>query len=280
MSGYLRHILTCNSYEPADYLPFLVDGSPVGRVRRDLADKLAGLDQFEVGPGAVVLTEGHDFASRSAALKAAVAELVARKILPKQRKETFGVAERWGGPWLAKLDRAAVPLFGVRAYGVHLNGYVRARTGLELWVGIRARDKEVAPGQYDNLVAGGQPYGLSLADNLAKECAEEADIPGSLAAQAVPVSAITYTMAQENGLRADTLFCWDLELDEDFVPRNTDGEIEYFERWPLERVASVVRETDDFKFNVNLVIVDFLIRHGAIGPEQPDYLDLVRGLHQ
>ena len=34
-----------------------------------------------------------------------------------------------------------------------------------------------------------------------------------------------------------------------------------------------------FKLNCNLVIIDFLIRHGYISPEHEDYLFLVNGLH-
>ena len=37
-------------------------------------------------------------------------------------------------------------------------------------------------------------------------------------------------------------------------------------------------DTEDFKFNVSLVIIDFLIRHGLIDPEHPDYLELIAGL--
>ena len=75
-------------------------------------------------------------------------------------------------------------------------------------------------------------------------------------------------------------FCYDLELPADFVPRNTDGEIERFELWPIEQVMETVAETTKFKFNCNLVIIDFLVRHGLIPPDDPDYLEIVRGLRQ
>jgi len=42
-----------------------------------------------------------------------------------------------------------------------------------------------------------------------------------------------------------------------------------------------VRSGSDFKFNVNLVIIDFLIRHGYLSPDlEPDYLGLVSGLRR
>jgi len=45
-------------------------------------------------------------------------------------------------------------------------------------------------------------------------------------------------------------------------------------------VVERVRRTDDFKFNVNLVIIDFALRHGLVTPEDPEYLDLVTGLRR
>ena len=39
------------------------------------------------------------------------------------------VAPHWGATPHFKLDRGAVPFFGVKAYGVHLNGYRRDKAG-------------------------------------------------------------------------------------------------------------------------------------------------------
>jgi hypothetical protein len=50
--------------------------------------------------------------------------------------------------------------------------------------------------------------------------------------------------------------------------------------WPLARAAASVRETDAWKFNCNLVVIDFLIRHGFLTPDEPDYLELVKGLRR
>ncbi len=65
-----------------------------------------------------------------------------------------------------------------------------------------------------------------------------------------------------------------------FTPQNTDGELTGFELWPIGRVMDTVDRTDDFKFNVNLVVIDFLIRRGVLGPEHPDYLEILAGLHR
>jgi hypothetical protein len=208
------------------------------------------------------------------------ARMVAAGILRKLRGEDFAVATAYGRPPLFKLDRIAVAIFGVKAYGVHMNGFVRRTDGLHLWLGRRARNKTIAPGKLDHLVAGGQPYGLGIRENLVKECAEEAAIPESLAARARPTGIVSYLMEYEGGLRDDVLFVFDLDLPADFTPRNIDGEIEEFMLWPAERVLREIDTTENFKFNVNLVMIDFLIRHGIIGPERPDYLELLAGLRR
>jgi 8-oxo-dGTP pyrophosphatase MutT (NUDIX family) len=115
-------------------------------------------------------------------------------------------------------------------------------------------------------------------DNLRKECAEEAGIPGALAERAVVVGAITYCRDSAGGLKPDVMYCYDLELPEDFEPVCTDGEVESFQRLPLAEVAALVRDTEAFKLNCNLTIIDFLIRHGFITPEEPDYLEIMAGL--
>ena len=74
------------------------------------------------------------------------------------------------------------------------------------------------------------------------------------------------------------LFNYDLELPPCRTV-NADGEIEVF-LWPIERVVRELIENANFKFNVAFVIIDFLVRHGFIGPEDPDYLELVRRLRR
>jgi 8-oxo-dGTP pyrophosphatase MutT (NUDIX family) len=117
-------------------------------------------------------------------------------------------------------------------------------------------------------------------DCLVKECGEEASIPAAWARLATSVGAITYCAETPEGLRPDVQFCYDLELPEEFVPACRDGEIEKFELIPIEQVAEIVRDTQRFKFNCNLVIIDFLVRQGLLGPEDPDYVAIVQGLHQ
>jgi 8-oxo-dGTP pyrophosphatase MutT (NUDIX family) len=180
---------------------------------------------------------------------------------------------------LALIDRSAVSSFGLRAFGVHLNGYVRQGKAIKLWIGERALDRAVEPGKLDNMVAGGQPAGLGLQENLIKEAAEEAGIDRAMALGAIPVGALGYCMAGNRGLKPDTLFVYDLEVPADFTPRNTDGEISRFFLMEAADVLDLLRHTQRFKFNVPLVLIDFFVRHGLLSPDdEPDYLELVAGL--
>jgi 8-oxo-dGTP pyrophosphatase MutT (NUDIX family) len=281
-SGFMRHIERCNRHDLTGFHPFQVDGHPVGWVRPTFLDRLLAFpDIFRAdGEGVALSPALATPTQRTIAVGAVLETLVAQGTIPRLRREMYGVQTVWGAAPLLAMDRAAIPFFGVTAYGLHINGFVRRADGIHLWVATRARDRGVAPGQFDNMVAGGQPLGLSLRDNLVKEAREEADLPPDLALQAQPVGAITYRMEQKKGLKPDVLFVYDLELPDDFIPRNTDGEVERFDLWPLEKVAASVAQTDDWKFNVNLVVIDFLIRHGWLGPDHPEYLDLCRGLRR
>ena len=89
----------------------------------------------------------------------------------------------------------------------------------------------------------------------------------------------------------------------DFTPAAIDGEVEAFERMPVGEVARCVAygassaypclaessngdgtdgggKLNAFKPNINLVVIDFLVRHGYIPPEAPGYLELVASLRQ
>ena len=98
--------------------------------------------------------------------------------------------------------------------------------------------------------------------------------------QAISVGAVSYRMETPLGIRDDVLFVYDIEMPADFVPENRDGEIVHFELMPVPAVLEQIRTTSDFKFNVNLVILDFALRHGLLSPDDPEYLDVATGLHR
>jgi hypothetical protein len=278
--SYLDHIRACNRWDPGQFLPFLLGSERVGQIRRDFLPFLREWpDVFRVAAEAVHWVHpANGFAERTAVIGEVVEGLAAQGAISHLHGEKYPVTAENRQRVHLLIDRACAPYFGVRAYGQHLNGFVRTSQGLKIWVARRSADRRVYPNHLDNLVAGGLPWGVSLEDNLRKECREEADMPEALAARAVPVSAVTYCRDSDRGLKPDVIYCYDLELPEGFAPRCNDGEVASFSLQPLEAVMRTVRETDEFKLNCNLVIIDFLIRHGCISQDAPDYLDLIQGL--
>jgi len=276
----LDRINACHQHDITRFRPFLVDGQQVGFMRPDIAEQLVRYPSvFRVEPAGVRIARHLDtFDYRSAAIDSVMRELRQEGIIHGWRDEYFSVSAQYGAAPLFDLERAGVPLFGVKAYGVHLNGYVRRDGEIWLWVGRRAANRPIEPGKLDHLVAGGLPTGIKPFDNLIKEAAEEASIPKELARRARSCGALSYRMELDGNLRDDTIFVYDLELPADFVPRNHDGEIADFRLLPLSEVERLLSETTDFKFNVGLVIIDFLIRQGYLTPDDPDYSALAMGV--
>ena len=90
-----------------------------------------------------------------------------------------------------------------------------------------------------------------------------------------------YCHTDGRGLKRDILYCYDLALPADFDPVCADGEVESFELLPIESVLDLIATTDRFKYNCNLVIVDFAIRHGVLtGDNTPEYAALCARANQ
>ena len=257
MSPFLRHIQACNNaILPGRRVPFHLGATPVGYLAPGLADVLAEFPDIGRTAAGVTL-------NNPAALPG-IAHAASALGFGRDRKEAFDVKAQPGGPSLATIDRGAIPVFGIMAEGVHVNGMVRRADGRHIWVAKRAADKAVDPGKLDHIVAGGMPAGMTPFETWIKEAAEEAAIPESLARSARTTGSLAYAMEGTEGLRRETLYCYDIDLPEDFIPTPADGEVESFALWPLARVVEAVRDGDLFKFDVNLVLIDLFIREHLI----------------
>ncbi len=280
--SFLDRVAACNRYDLSTYRPFVVDDQTIGWIGHSFLGVLAEAPAvFTIEDGRVGFCDPLRSAEHHTDAVAEVAKSWSgQSWMPRLRGEIYPVRSSWKAPDLFRLDRALVSLFGVRAYGVHLNGFVRCSDGIHLWLGRRSESNRVAPGKLDNMVAGGQPAGITVFDNLMKECSEEASVPEQLARHARPVGTVSYCFEGERGLKPDTLFCFDLEVPDDFRPVNQDGEIAGFTLVPLSEALSLIDQGESFKFNVSLVILDFAIRHGVLTPDgETDYEAILAGLH-
>lgn len=261
MNPFMRHIRAINNATlPGDREPFLLGRTRVGWILPRLAATLClrGCDRSEEG-----------VSLQPAAELPGLAQRLAAEGWFTWRDEAFDVRAE-DGRVLSTIDRGALPLFGIAAEGVHLNGLVRRPDGLCLWVARRSPSKALDPGKLDHLVAGGIAAGMSPLQTLIKEAHEEAGMHAALAARARHVGMVSCTLLRGEGLRRDRLHCFDLYLPESFVPEPQDGEVESFACWPLPRVIETVQNGDAFKFNVNLVLIDLFLRLGLVDPAGDD----------
>jgi 8-oxo-dGTP pyrophosphatase MutT (NUDIX family) len=250
----ISHIAACRTATlPGARLLVESAGQVFGYVTADFAGRLAGDADITVSDRVTVRLGGLARLNEMAAVAGC-----------RFRGEDFDVRAVAKGPVLGVLDRGALPDFGVIGVGAHLNGLVKRADGWWLWVAKRAADKKLDPGKLDHLVAGGVSAGMSPFETLVKEAGEEAALPEALAREAKLVGRFAYNMERAEGLRRDVVYAYDLVLPEDFAPVPADGEVEGFTLMPLAEVFARVSRTDEFKFNVNLVLIDLFIRFGLV----------------
>lgn len=267
------------------YKPFFVDERQVGLVRPDVLEHLVKYprvfvvtkDRVELHPTLLTYEE------RTARVDDVLQDLRRQKCLRRLlgwRNECYEVRPNFEDTPLMKMDRCATCLFGIKQYGVDINGYVRhSDKSMSVWLQRRAYNKQTWPGKLDNMVSGGIAVGYNIMDTVHKEAEEEASIPPHLFERLKPAGAVTFYFENEGGLFLETEFVFDLELPHDFVPTNADGEVEDFQLVSIEELKEKVISSE-FKTTSSPVTLDFLIRHGFITAQnEPHYSYILEKIH-
>jgi len=279
--SYLQKIKENNNYREEDKTPFFIDNKRVGQIRSDYLEYVLSSDIFEFDNGVIRLKSSlKTFQERTDALALFAQKALADEVINRFMNENYPLLAKGSSEPLAFIDRSISTLFGSISFGQHLNAYVMSSEGMKMWIARRAYNNPHHAGKLDHLVAGGLPYDVMPSENLIKECYEEAGMSEELASEAKSVGLVCYKYEYSLGGKEDIVYCYDIELSKDFTPKCTDGEVEEFYLMPIEEVAEIVRTTHEFKTNCNLVIIDFLVRHGYIGTEDRDYIEIVQGLRE
>ncbi|KAL5362911.1 NUDIX hydrolase domain-like protein [Aspergillus floccosus] len=209
-------------------------------------------------------------------------------ILSGWRNEAFPV---YGprGDVLLEIERAASALFGIVTYGVQLLCYVRRQGGgLALWIARRSAAKQTYAGMLDCTAAGGLPAGVRPLEGVVREAVEEASLAAeTVRARVRSTGCVSYFHVRgpkaggETGLlQPEVEYTYEMELGEGVVPRPADDEVEEFSLWGVEEVVAALRR-GEFKPNSAVVVVDFLVRHGVVTPEnERNYMEIVARLHR
>ncbi len=297
----LYRIRECNDvpHDVKDNLKdFVVGKEKVGKVTEKVASLLCastpdGRDAvFKINDsdGSLTLTgaAGDTVEQRSDAVMCVMQNLRSQGVITGWRDELYPLSKGFYDEPLLFVERASAPFLGMQQYGVHINGIVKVNKEEKMWIARRSKTKSKYPGMLDHIVAGGQPAGLSLMENVLKECAEEAGISEDITLDGIhAVGAVSYEQfeasnndAYDGVISRSLLFNYDLYLPDDFLPKVVDGEVEDFFLWTVDDIMeSMKREYEDpIKPNCYLVIIDYLLRKGYLSPEIPGYLDVLREL--
>ena len=265
---------------PAAHLrPLRVGDAVAGWIDDARAERLAGFSEvFRVNGESVAFIPRLDNPdARSAAVAAVAATLASEGALTAWRDELYAVGPAFdAAPWFV-LERAAARYFGVHTWAVHVNGVVGGVDRASIWFARRSPGKAIAPGMLDNLVGGGIRAGTGAAETLLREAWEEAGIPPELARDARPAGTVHIRRSQPDGLQWETIFVNDLWLPGGFVPANQDGEVVAQRLVDIDEAARLIGVTggpDEVTADASLVVLDFLLRHGALPSDAPNYVQL------
>ncbi|KAI0964711.1 thiamine pyrophosphokinase-related protein-like protein [Xylaria arbuscula] len=271
------------------------DPTTLGYVLPEIATKFNKCAGWAVNdkttPKTLILSGGNDYDSRT--------EIVSNTMVQFKNKRTFAILEKWRGELkpcygstgevLFAIERAAVPLLGVVAYGVMLIAYTRDEDGVTgLWVQRRSREAATHAGFLDGTAAGGVPIHKTPFTAMINEAYEEASFSRELVVQrARTCGTLSYfhTRRREMGgevglLQPGVHFLYEMEVSQGVEPRSNDKNVEGFELGSTDKIRGEIL-AGNVKPWFALAVIDFFIRHGIIHEEnERDFVEISMRLHR
>jgi len=166
--------------------PFVIDTYQVGLITPEVLEKLKAYPEvFRIMEEYVIISPAlSDYESRYKAVDKVLRDFQRDETfitLAGWRNECFEVRVDLKAESLMRMERAATCLFGMRQWGVDINGYVNhPEKGLCMWLQKRSLTKPRWPGMWDNIVGGGLSVGFTVVQTAHKEAFEEASITEDL----------------------------------------------------------------------------------------------------
>lgn len=268
------------------------DNEPHGYMLPEVVQKMPWTPNFTIqhSKRIVQVLDTSNGSNTAKAINTAFSELVTAcidldifHVLCRQHSEPFAIpGARYDSP--VYVERFAAALFGVTSRGAHLVAYCNdEESGLmKVWIPRRSAHLYTYPGMLDTSVAGGVKAGVSPFQTIVEEAHEEASLPESLIRERACCRGVISHMnvtgedfPGEKGLvTPDYIYVYDIELPLDVIPRPRDDEVSGFTLMTVEEVKSALLR-ERFKPDSAAVLVEFLIRHGVITPEnEEDFVEI------
>lgn len=204
--------------------------------------------------------------------------------LGKKRDEKYRIL---GANFTIGIERSASSLFGIVGLGVHMQVYTVVGGRLKFWVPQRNLNKSTYPGMLDNTVAGGVARDEVPFECLVREAAEEAALEEDMVRrEARSVGSVTwFNISDEKAggelglMNPGLVYMYEMEVSEELVFKPVDGDVHAFVLMEADEVM-VALNKQRFKPVCALVMLDFLIRHGALTTEDLETAQVSSRLHR
>lgn len=274
----ITHFKYFNKINFNKFLTFKIADFNIGYVYKPLAVKISSWfsNNFDINSESLILYKLQNkvinFNNLTEFFNKIAVKLLSEKIIPQITQEYFKVTPLNSDKELFKIERTLLPLFAIRARGIHLNAYVVKNNHIYIWIAKRSKSKLLYPGKLDNLVAGAISYGYNAFNTVIKESFEEASISKDLVKNAILTQTLHYLYPYKNGIRNDTMYIYNLELPLDFIPKQNDGEVEEFFLIEASEVLDLMNSnSNNFKFNSAIAIISFLVNKQLINKKNTHY---------
>ncbi|MEY2689067.1 MAG: hypothetical protein RL375_3265 [Pseudomonadota bacterium] len=184
------------------------------------------------------------------------------------RHETFGLLHKSGEPPLALIERASARFWGSLTLGAHGNGLATGTApdaAPQVWLGRRSSTKSTDPGMLDNLIGGGVPAHQTPLQALHREGFEEAGLDLARMRSARPTGVYRIVRDLPEGLQNEDIHVHEIDLPDEVVPANQDGEVAQFLRLDIATTLRHV-QAGDLTVDASIATLDCALRHGWLAP--------------
>ena len=302
--SFLRVVCACDNfpYGPtdSDYYELYLPGNdqPYGLMLSEIVKKMPWTRNFEVNhasPRRVKVLDSSHGKNTAQCVNSAFQELIDISIdqdlfhvLDGRHSEPFALL---GASYEApvSIERFATSLFGLTTRGVHLVAYTKLGSKIDrIWVSRRAKHLFTYSGMLDTTVAGGLKSGVPPLQAVLEEADEEASFDSEYVQAHVRCHGVLSHMSLtgkgipgEQGLvNPDYIYVYDMELSELIPPKPHDDEVDCFYSMTVDEVKAALLN-EEFKPDSGAVLVDFLIRHSIITPEnEENFVEINMRLHR
>jgi 8-oxo-dGTP pyrophosphatase MutT (NUDIX family) len=268
--SFIENILPYKITDFSAFVPVLVVGQEIGYTKPDFAKTISDFDNTWnlTSNGLELSAEFETFDDRSAAVDKTFLGLTAAGLLAAEPDySAFG-----GTDWYpVRYRQNAVPLFKVRRFytvyigiqnnAVFLNGYHNG----EYWLAVRSSNVHEDPDMLDVITGGSTRYGESTYETLIHEAHDEAGLDPEDLVRAIPCGSLYVRWINPEGfLRHEHFHLFDIDLKDKVPQTRLPIEVVGFKKYSFEELFTLVETGKQIKPHMNLVITDFMLRHGLL----------------